>query len=186
MSTRRGEFITIDDLLDDLTTESIPGKDALRFTLLTRSPDSSMNFDMDLVVKQSRDNPVYYLQYGYARIQSILRKAVEAGYTPDVFAGGDLSLLTHPAELALIRQMVSLPEVVVNATEQLAPHQLSYYALELATQFHAFYDHDDCRVISSDPAEREISRARLRLCDGARIVLTRVLGLMGVTMPDRM
>ncbi len=184
MSTRRGEFITIDDLLDDVTTESVPGKDVLRFTLLTRSSDSSMTFDMDLAVKQSSENPVYYVQYGHARIQSILRKAAEEGFPPDVYADGDLSLLAHPSELALLRQMVSLPEVIVNAADQLAPHQLSHYAQELATHFHAFYR--DCRVLSSDPADRELSKARLRLCDAARIVLARVLGLMGVTAPERM
>ena len=184
MSTRRGEFITIDDLLADVTTESIPGKDVLRFTLLTRSPDSSMTFDLDLAVKESSENPVYYVQYGYARIQSILRKASEEGFAPEIYAGADLSLLTHPSELALLRQMIALPEVIVNATEQLAPHQLSHYAQELATDFHAFYR--DCRVVSSDPADREISKARLRLCEAARIVLARVLGLMGVTAPDRM
>ena len=184
MSTRRGEFITIDDLLADVTTESIPGKDVLRFTLLTRSPDSSMTFDLDLAVKESSENPVYYVQYGYARIQSILRKAAEEGFAPEIYAGADLSLLAHPSELTLLRQMIALPEVIVNATEQLAPHQLSHYAQELATDFHAFYR--DCRVVSSDPADHEISKARLRLCEAARIVLARVLGLMGVTAPDRM
>ncbi len=184
MSTRRGEFVTIDSLLDDITTETIPGKDVMRFTLLTRSPDSSMNFDLDLAVKQSSENPVYYVQYGHARISSILRKATEEGFPPAAYAQGDLSLLTHPSELALLRKMVALPEVIANAAEQLAPHQLSHYAQELATQFHAFYR--DCRVVSSDPADRAISLARLRLCEAARIVLARALGLMGVTAPERM
>ena len=184
MSTRRGEFVTIDALLDDITTESIPGKDVMRFTLLTRSPDSSMTFDMDLAVKQSSENPVYYVQYAHARICSILRKAAEEGFGPEVYAGGDLALLGHPSELALLRRMVALPEVIAAAAEQLASHQLSYYATELATQFHAFYR--DCRVISSDPAERELTKARLRLCEAARIVLARVLNLMGVTAPEKM
>jgi arginyl-tRNA synthetase len=191
MSTRRGEFVTIDSLLDDITTETIPGKDVMRFTLLTRSPDSSMTFDLDLAVKQSSENPVYYVQYGHARISSILRKAVEEGvgldtaaYSTDELVQGDLKLLTHPSELAMLRKMVALPEVIANAAEQLAPHQLSHYAQELATQFHAFYR--DCRVVSSDPADRAISLARLRLCEAARIVLARALGLMGVTAPERM
>lgn len=184
MSTRRGEFVTIDELLDDITTEAIPGKDVMRFTLLTRSPDSPMTFDMDLAVKQSSENPVYYVQYGHARICSILRKAAEEGFTPEVYADGDLSLLTHPSELALLRRMVALPEVIATAAEQLAPHQLSVYATELATQFHLFYR--DCRVLSSDPADRELTKARLRLCDAARIVLARTLGLMGVSAPERM
>lgn len=184
MSTRRGEFVTIDSLLDDITTETIPGKDVMRFTLLTRSPDSSMNFDLDLAVKQSSENPVYYVQYGHARISSILRKAAEEGFPATAYADGDLSLLSHPSELAMLRRMVALPEVIANAAEQLAPHQLSHYAQELATQFHAFYR--DCRVVSGDPADRAISLARLRLCEAARIVLARALGLMGVTAPEKM
>jgi arginyl-tRNA synthetase len=192
MSTRRGEFVTIDALLDDVTTETIPGKDVMRFTLLTRSPDSSMTFDLDLAVKQSSENPVYYVQYGHARISSILRKAADEGFgldTADAYstsglAEGDLSLLVHPSELALLRKMVALPEVIANAAEQLAPHQLSHYAQELATQFHAFYR--DCRVVSSVPADRATSLARLRLCEAARIVLARALGLMGVTAPEKM
>jgi arginyl-tRNA synthetase len=184
MSTRRGEFVTIDELLDEITTESIPGKDVMRYTLLTRSSDSSMTFDLNLAVKQSSENPVYYVQYGHARICSILRKAAEEGFTPDDYAAGNLALLTHPSELALLRRMIDLPEVIATAAEQLAPHQLSYYAADLATQFHAFYR--DCRVVSSDPAERELTKARLRLCEAARVVLARVLGLMGVTAPERM
>jgi arginyl-tRNA synthetase len=184
MSTRRGEFVTIDELLDEITTESIPGSDVMRFTLLSRSPDSSMTFDLDLAVQESGENPVYYVQYGHARICSILRKGAEEGFTPDVYADGNLSLLIHPAELALLRKMVDLPEVVAQAAAQLAPHQLSHYALDLATQFHAFYR--DCRVVSNDPADLEISKARLRLSDAARIVLARVLDLMGVTAPEQM
>ena len=184
MSTRRGQFVTIDELLDDVTSEAIPGKDVVRYTLLTRSPDSPMTFDLDLAVKQSGENPVYYVQYGHARIASILRKAAEEGFGPEVYADGDLSLLNHPAELALLRRMVALPEAVAQAAEQLAPHQLSAFANDLATSFHAFYR--DCRVLSSDPAEREITRARLRLCEAARITLARTLALMGVTAPDRM
>lgn len=184
MSTRRGEFVTIDELLDEVTTSSIPGKDVMRFMLLTRSPDSSMIFDLDLAVQESSENPVYYVQYGHARICSILRKAAEEGFSASEYATGDLSLLGHPSELALLRKMQELPEVVATAAEQLAPHQLSHYARDLATQFHAFYR--DCRVISSDPADREISKARLRLCEAARIVLARVLELMGVTAPESM
>jgi arginyl-tRNA synthetase len=184
MSTRRGEFVTIDALLDDITTETVPGKDVMRSVLLSRSPDSSMTFDLDLAVKQSADNPVFYVQYGHARICSILRKAPEEGIGPEVWADGDLALLTHPSELALLRRMAALPEVVAAAAEQLAPHQLNFYATELATQFHAFYR--DCRVLSSNPADRELSMARLRLCDAARITVARVLALMGMTAPERM
>lgn len=184
MSTRRGEFVTIDELLDEVTTESIPGKDVMRFMLLTRSPDSSMTFDLDLAVQESSENPVYYVQYAHARICSILRNAEDAGFDAPAYADGDLSLLVHPSELSLLRKMVELPEVVANAADQLAPHHLSFYAKELATSFHAFYR--DCRVISSDPDDTEITKARLRLSEAARVVLARVLGLMGVTAPEHM
>lgn len=184
MSTRRGEFVTIDALLDDITTESILGKDVMRSVLLSRSPDSSMTFDLDLAVKQSADNPVFYVQYGHARICSILRKAPEEGLGPETYADGDLALLVHPSELALLRRMAALPEVIAAAAEQLAPHQLNFYAADLATHFHAFYR--DCRVLSNNPADRELSKARLRLCDAARITVARVLALMGMTAPEKM
>ncbi|MEA3337992.1 MAG: arginine--tRNA ligase [Chloroflexota bacterium] len=184
MSTRKGEFVTIDELLDEVTTELIPGKDVVRFTLLTRSPDSPMTFDLDLAVQESSENPVFYVQYAHARINSILRKAAQEGLSPDLYADGDLSLLRHPSELALIRKMLELPEEVVTAAEQLAPHHLSHYARSLATQFHTFYR--DCRVISTDPSDLEVSKARLRLSEAARITLARVLNLMGVTAPERM
>lgn len=184
MSTRRGEFVTIDSLLDELTTPSIPGRDVMRFTLLTRSADSSLTFDMDLAIKESSENPVYYVQYGHARICAILRKAGEEGFSPDEVAVADLGSLGHPSELRLLRRMMRLPEVVADAAVQLAPQQLSHYAQALATDFHAFYR--DCRVVSGDPSERGLSLARLRLCEAARIVLARVLELMGVTAPERM
>ncbi len=184
MSTRRGEFVTIDALLDEITPQSVPSKDVMRSILLSRSPDSSMSFDLDQAVKQSDDNPVFYVQYGHARISSILRKAPEKGFEPETYANGDLALLVHPAELALLRHMVLLPEVIAAAAEQLAPHQLNFYAADLARLFHAFYH--DCKVLSDDPADRELSKARLRLCDAARITVARVLGLMGMTAPERM
>ncbi len=193
MSTRRANYVTLDDLLDAVTIThpesgvTIPGKDPVRFMLLTRSPDSPMNFDLDLVTQQTPENPVYYVQYAHARICSILRKAEEEGWQPsgsDGWETGDVSLLTHPAELALIRKMLELPEVVESAVEKLTPHQLSFYAMDLASNFHAFYR--DCRVLSSDPNDAALTKARLKLVDASRITLARVLGLMGMTAPERM
>jgi arginyl-tRNA synthetase len=193
MSTRRANYITLDDLLDEVTIThpesgvTIPGKDPVRFMLLTRSPDSPMNFDLDLVTRQTNENPVYYVQYAHARICSILRKAEEDGWQPggpDGWEAGDVTLLTHPAELTLTRKMLELPEVIEIAVQKLAPHQLSFYAMDLASIFHAFYR--DCRVLSSDPADAELTRARLKLVDASRITLARVLGLMGMTAPERM
>ena len=138
-----------------------------------------MDFDIELAKEQSDENPVYYVQYAHARIASILRHAGDADY-----ATGDVSLLTHPSELALVRHMMRLPEVVRTAATQLAPHGLTYYAYELASAFHAFYR--DCRVVSSEPGDEHMTRARLLLVSACKVVLSRTLGLLGMTAPDVM
>jgi arginyl-tRNA synthetase len=170
MSTRRANFITLDELIDEA------GADAVRYFMLARSTESHMEFDLSLAVEQSERNPVYYVQYAHARIASILRKAEDMDWRD-----GDVSLLTHPAELLLIRQMLWLPEVVEKIVSELAPHHLPYYAQELATVFHLFYR--DCRVLSDDEA---LTKARLKLTAAAQAVLARSLRLMGVSTPDRM
>jgi arginyl-tRNA synthetase len=175
MSKRTGEFVTLDEVIDEV------GSDAVRFMLLTRSADSAIDFDLELAKKQSEENPVFYVQYAHSRIAGIERKAVERGVSPE---GGDVSLLTHPAEQALIRQMLRLPEVVEQAATQLAPHHLTFYALELATIFHPFYE--QCRVVSSDPTDAALSQARLKLVRATRQVLARTLGLLGVNAPERL
>ncbi|MBL7183615.1 MAG: arginine--tRNA ligase [Anaerolineae bacterium] len=175
LSKRTGDIITLREVIEDV------GPDAVRFFLLARAADSQMDFDLDLAVEQSAENPVYYVQYGHARIASILRYATER--VPD-FADGDVLLLRHPAELALIRHMLLLPEVVEQAVENLAPHHLTYYAQHLASVFHSFYK--ECRVVSSDPAEAELNKARLKLVSAAKIVLAKTLRLMGMTAPERM
>ncbi|MBC7250483.1 MAG: arginine--tRNA ligase [Anaerolineae bacterium] len=175
LSKRKGEIVTLREIIDEV------GPDAVRFFLLSRSVDSQMDFDLDLAKEQSERNPVYYVQYAHARIASILRYAAEQGATAE---GGDVSLLTHPSELALIRQMLLLPEVIEQAALNLAPHHLTYYAQDLAAAFHVFYR--DCRVVSSDPADAEISRARLKLAQAAKTVLARTLHLMGMNAPESM
>jgi arginyl-tRNA synthetase len=174
MSKRTGEFVTLRELLDEV------GRDPIRFMLLTRTVDATIDFDLDLAVEQSEQNPVYYVQYAHARIASILRHAADLGWDPA--APGDLSLLTHESELALIRKMLELPEVVALAAVQLAPHHLTFYAQDLAAVFHAFYR--DCRVVA--PEEPERTRARLMLAQAARLTLARTLQLLGVTAPERM
>jgi len=174
MSKRTGEFVTLRELLDEV------GRDPIRFMLLTRTVDSTVDFDLDLAVQQSEQNPVYYVQYAHARIASILRHAADLGWDPQ--AAGDVSLLTHESELALIRKMLELPEVVVLAATQLAPHHLTFYAQELAAVFHAFYR--DCRVV--DAEQPDLTRARLMLAQAARLALAQALGLLGVTAPERM
>jgi arginyl-tRNA synthetase len=175
MSKRTGEFVTLDELIDEV------GPDAVRFMLITQSANATIDFDLDVAVKHSDENPVYYVQYAHARIASILKRAVEAGFVGE---GGDVSLLTHPAELELIRAMLRLPEIVELAATKLEPHHLPHYAIDLAGIFHSFYK--QCRVVSSDPADAAISRARLKLVAAAKNTLAHTLNLMGVTAPETM
>jgi len=169
---KRSKFVTLQEVVDEI------GADATRFMLLTRSADSQMTLDLGLAVKQSSDNPVYYVQYGHARIASIFRKAEAEGVS---MAHADLSLLEHPAELELLRQILRLEEVVERAAATLAPHHLTYYAQELATAFHSFYH--NCRVVGDDPA---LSSARLALVQAAKIALANTLRLMGMSAPEQM
>jgi len=178
LSKRSGDIITVDEVVDEV------GADAVRFLLLTRSNNSVMDFDLNLAVQQNDENPVYYVQYAHARMASILRTADERGFPRERWSDGDLALIGHPAELALLRKMAELAEVIEKAALQLATHHLAFYAQELATSFHAFYR--DCRVISSDPAEVRLSCARLRLVAATKAVFARVLGLMGVSAPESM
>lgn len=175
MSKRAGEFVTVDELIDEV------GADAVRFLLITRSADSPMDFDLQLAKEQSDENPVYYVQYAHARIASILRRAAEVGVTGDL---ANFKLLVHPAELDLIRMMLRFEEVVELAATRLEPHHLPHYAMGLAASFHSFYR--QCRVLSSDPADSEVSKARLVLVRGAKQVLGRALGMMGVAAPETM
>ena len=175
LSKRAGTQVDLREVLDDI------GADAVRFFLAARAAESQMDLDLDLARQESDENPVYYVQYGHARIASVLRYAEEQGQTDK---GADVALLTHPSELALIRKMLELPEVVALAAENLAPHHLTYYAQDLAASFHAFYR--DCRVVSSDPADAAVGKARLRLAKAAKLVLARTLGLIGVGAPERM
>jgi arginyl-tRNA synthetase len=172
ISKRTGDFIRLSELVEEV------GADACRFFFLSRTADSQMDFDIELAKKQSADNPVYYVQYAHARIASILRLAEERGIKSD---DGDVSLLTTEPELTLIRMMLLLPEIVETIALTLEPHNLTYYAQELATVFHAFYK--DCRVVTDDKA---MTAARLKLVKAARIVLGRTLNLMGMSAPDKM
>jgi len=172
LSKRAGDIITLREVVDEV------GADAVRFNFVSRAADSHMDFDIELAKRQSAENPVYYVQYAHARIAGILAQAGER--IPD-FSQADVSLLTHEAELALIRRMLRLPELVENIAATLEPHQLPYYAMDLATAFHDFYE--KCRVLSDDEA---LSKARLMLVSAAKITLARVLGLMGMSAPERM
>lgn len=172
ISTRRGDFVTVREVLDEV------GVDACRFFYLARSANSQMDFDLELAKKESSENPVYYVQYAHARIASILRLAEEKGID---YSDGDISLVTTEAELTLIRKLIQLPELIEMAARNLEPHHLTYYAQDLATAFHSFYK--QCRVISDD---EELSKARLKLVKAAKIILAKTLHLMGMTAPDSM
>ena len=175
LSKRSGEIVTLRELVEEV------GADACRFFFLSRSAESQMEFDLELAKQQSAENPVYYVQYAHARIASILRIAEERGVD---FSDGQVSLLTHEAELALIRKAMQLPEVVEMMALSLEPHHLPHYAGELATAFHWFYQ--NCRVISGVEGEEAITKARLKLVDAARVVLARCLRLMDVEAPQNM
>lgn len=180
LSKRAGNLVTINDVVDEV------GADAVRFNLLTRSPESTIEFDLDLAVQQSNENPVYYVQYSHARICSILARAREEGFdieeTPESSSAAGLHLLAHPSELALLRKLLELEEQIELAVEKLSPHNLTHYALDLARTFNAFYR--DCKVV--DPDQPQLSAARLLLCRACQAVLARVLGLIGVRAPESM
>ncbi len=171
-SKRSGDVISLRELMDEV------GVAACRYIFLSRSPDSQMDFDIEMAKRQSADNPVYYVQYAHARIASIVKNAQELGVTDEA---PDMSLLNDEAELALLRVLSRLPEVVDEVARTLEPHHLPYYAQELATAFHAFYK--QCRVLTDD---RQLTRARLSLVNATKIVLARTLGLMGIPAPDHM
>jgi arginyl-tRNA synthetase len=172
MGRRTGQFLLLEDVLDAV------GKDAARFLLLQRGADSQLDFDFELAVQQSNDNPVYYVQYAHARIASIFRTAAERGLTPD---GADLSKLTTPGELAMIKLCLRFPELLADIVGHRGVHLLTGYALELAGAFHGFYR--DHRVVSDDAA---VSKARLRLVQAVQVTLRQTLGLLGVSAPDSM
>ena len=172
MGKRLAQFLLLDDVIDAV------GVDVARWFFLQASADRNLDFDFELAVQQSNDNPVYYVQYAHARISSIFRTAAERGVTAE---GADVSLLGDRAELDLIRLVLRFPELVLEITAKHNVHLLTGYALELAGAFHAFYKGN--RVVGDDPAR---SKARLRLVEAVRVALRQTLGLIGVSAPDAM
>ena len=172
MARRRGQFIQLDDVIETV------GKDAARWFFLMASADRTLDFDLELAIQQSNDNPVYYVQYAHARIASIFRTAAERGLAAD---GADVALLADEAELDLVRLMLRFPELVEEIRDKHNVHLLTGYGLELAGAFHAFYKGN--RVVGDDPAK---SRARLRLVEAVGLTLRQTLGLLGVSAPESM
>ena len=175
MSKRAGEFITMDDLL-----EEVP-KDAARYFFIMRNTSSHLDFDLDLARAQSMDNPVWYIQYAHARCCSIFRQAEAAGISSDAWDTADLALLEEPGELDLVRKMAAFPDEVLSAAIERAPSRIAKYGLDVASVFHSFYN--ECRVISDDTA---LTMARLALVDAAKTVIANALNIMGIAAPERM
>jgi arginyl-tRNA synthetase len=179
MSKRAGRFVTLDELIDRV------GSDPVRYFYLLRSPDTTIEFDLELAVTQSNENPVYYAQYAHARLVNVEATATEKH--PRLPEQADLSLLVQPWELDVARQLAFWPEVVEDAARMLEPHRIPYYVQDLATAVHRFYhagnEKSEHRVVVDDP---DLTRARLELCRAARHTLKTALDLMGVSAPDRM
>ena len=173
MSKRAGEFITLDELLQEV------GVDAARWFFASRTATSAIDFDIELAKKQSAENPVYYVQYAHARVASILRKAATVGVAPAMDVAGGLA---GAPEAALARVIARLPEVVEDAVLAEETHGVTAYATELATQFHAFYR--DAKVV--DATEPERSAKRLALAAAAKTTLSNALGLLGISAPESM
>jgi arginyl-tRNA synthetase len=175
MSKREGEYVTLDELVDEI------GVDASRFYLLQRSHDTTVDLDLDLAVRQSADNPVYYVQYAHARIASVLAKA-GAGRVEEALSQIVAAEPLHPSERALLKRLLAFPADLADAAERRAPHRVASYALELAQEFTAFYR--DCHIVGVQP--RETESLRLALSVAARTTIARALGLLGVSAPTQM
>lgn len=175
MSTRAGNYETLDDLIDQTSA------DAVRYLLLARSTDSRLDFDLDLAVKQTNENPVYYIQYAYVRCSGIFREAKARGFTDE---GHDIDVsLIGEDELTFLRKILTLPDEIYAGATELMPHSIAFYALELAKAFQSVYDR--VRVFGDGVTEEE-ARARLRFYRAALMAFRRVLDLMGMSKPERM
>jgi arginyl-tRNA synthetase len=175
MSKRRGEFVLMEELLEEV------GRDAARFTFLTRRHDSPLEFDLAVATRQSSENPVYYVQYAHARIHSIGKQVAEQGIAVPSLEATDLAPLTASEEQALIKRLLQYPEVVRSAARALEPHRVAYWLQELAAAFHPYYKNH--RVIQDD---RRLMFARLALCAAVGRVVRNGLDLLGVSAPESM
>lgn len=175
MSKRTGKAITLSDLLEDISV------DAARFFFNMRNAGSHLDFDLTLAAQQSNDNPVYYVQYAHARICSIIRLLADDGITVKPYADINTSLLTDETELVLLKKLADLPEEIRAAAESLEPARITRYVMELATDFHSFYN--TCRVKGED---EELTAARLKLIDSVRVVMKEVLTMLKISAPEKM
>ena len=177
MSTRKATYVTLDELIDEV------GADVVRFFFLFRKSDSHLDFDLDLARKQAPENPVFYVQYAHARLSSIFREADKAGLElPGDSESVKLELLTGE-EIELAKRAIGLPAVMTAAAEMLEPHRIPFYLLELAGEFHRYYNKPTNRIIGTDP---DLSIARLYLARLLKTAISAGLGLLGVGAPERM
>lgn len=175
MSKRSGKMVTLRDLVDEV------GKDAARFFFNMRSADSAVDFDMDLAIEQSNENPVFYVQYAHARICSIIRQLNECDIDINVINDADLSLLKDESEIELIKKLAYLPEEIKIASRNMAPHRITRYILDVASLFHSFYN--SCRVMGVND---NLMKARIALVIATKIVIKNVLDMMKITAPEKM
>jgi arginyl-tRNA synthetase len=175
MSKRRGEFVLMEELIEEV------GKDAARFTFLTRRHDSPLDFDLAVATRQSADNPVFYVQYVHARVSSLFRTAAEQGIVLPSWDQVDFRPLRLPEEQTIIKRLLQYPSLVAGAARAREPHRLAYYLSELAGLYHPYYK--SRRVITEDGA---LTLARLGLAAAVRQVVRNGLDLLGVSAPDSM
>jgi arginyl-tRNA synthetase len=175
MSKRTGTTISLDELVDEV------GKDAARFFFVMRSPDSHLDFDMELAKKKNQDNPVYYVQYAHARICSIFKQAQTLNINIKPIQEININVLKEKEELELLRKLADFPEEINIAARTMAPHRIAHYVLELAGLFHSFYNH--YRVINDN---QELQDARLVLMYITRITIKNALDTLGVSAPEQM
>ena len=184
MSKRAGTFITLRDVVDEV------GPDVTRFHMLTRKNDAPLDFDFAKVLEQSKDNPVFYVQYAHARVNSVLRKAVEAGVAVDdaTLAAVDLSGLTHEAELAVARKIAEWPRLVEIAAKGHEPHRIAFYLYDLASDFHALWNrgNDNQSLRFLQDGDSDTTQAKIALIRAVAIVISRGLGILGVTPAEEM
>ena len=173
MSKRTGQSVTLNELIEEV------GTDAARFFFIMRSIDSQLDFDLTLATEKSSDNPVYYVQYAYARICSILRQIAEENIAID--EKSPLTALTAEVEIDLIKKLGEYPDLFVVVAKERAPHRVAHYVYELASLFHSFYN--QCRILG---VETEVQQARLLLVVAVQHVLKHALNVLGISAPERM
>ena len=184
MSKRAGTFVTLRDVVEQA------GADATRFHMLTRKNDAPLDFDFDKVVEQSKDNPVFYVQYAHARVSSVLRKAREAGIAVDdaALAGADLSILSHAAEIGVAKKIAEWPRLIEIAAKGHEPHRVAFYLYELASDLHALWNrgNEDASLRFLQEGDAATSQAKIALIRAVSVVIASGLGILGVTPAEEM